>query len=71
MCDSVSIYVRGENCQSLLFPHTCMSAQRVCVFEQPRIIYSKSLTQHSRPHILDRLFSPILVEVLKQEEEKQ
>ena len=32
---------------------------------------SESLTQHSRPHTLDRLFSPILVEVLKKKTETE
>lgn len=49
----------------------CAASAWAFTDEQPWTVYSKSLTQHSRPHTLDRLFSPILVEVLKRKEKPQ
>lgn len=58
--------------QTFLFAPSCRSAPPLCICERPCIIICrKSLTQHSRPHTLDRLFSPILVEVLKNKKRKR
>lgn len=54
------------------FMNACALHQRVqIVCEHPRGIRRTSLTQHSRPRTLDRLFSPILVEVLKSKQKQR
>lgn len=70
MCESISIYVREEKMQDGCFLLQLPACVRVCSVSLS-VCRTRSLTQHSRPHTPDRLFSPILVEVLQREAEKK
>ena len=68
MWESISIYAGRENARWLF--SSSASCVRVCSISLS-VCRTRLLTQHSRPHTLDRLFSPILVEVLQREAEKK
>lgn len=59
----------------LFFLHVCLQCQpSASAYQCPYVFAFKcctrSLTQHSRPHTLDHLFSPILVEALQKKTKK-